>query len=120
MDCRHAPLGWLTGRSLMPLSRRYTPEFCPGESCMIGLDFSYVIPPGVGISAGALQIFTNVATPVASTDFTVGEVTVRGRALYASLSGGVDGTDYQLRWTATDTAGNIWPRTALLLCAQTS
>jgi hypothetical protein len=104
----------------MPLSRRYTPEFCPGESSVIGLDLSTVIPPGVGISTGTLAIFTNVATPVASTDFTIGEVTIRGRTLYASISGGVDGKDYQLRWKATDTEGNVWPRTALLLCAQTS
>jgi hypothetical protein len=104
----------------MPLSRRYTPEFCPGESCLIGLDFSSVIPPGVGIASGTLAVFTNVATPVASSDFDVGEVTVLGRVLYAPISGGVDGTDYQLRWSATDSAGNIWPRTALLLCAQTS
>jgi hypothetical protein len=104
----------------MPLSRRYSPEFCPGESCLIGMDFSYVIPPGVGIQTGTLSVFTNVATPVASTDFTVGQVTVRGRVLYASLSGGVDGKDYQLRWSATDTSGNVFPRTGLLLCAQTS
>lgn len=104
----------------MPLSRRYAPEFGPGESSIVGLDFSYVIPPGVGISSGTLDVFTNVAAPVASQDFTVGEVTVRGRVLYASLSGGVDGTDYQLRWSATDTSGNVWPRTALLLCALTS
>ena len=108
----------------MPLSRRYTPEFCPGESCLIGLDFSYVIPPGVGIAKGTLDIFTNVVVPVdvthAEGHFKVGEVTVLGRALYAPLSGGLDGTDYQLRWSATDTDGNVFPRTALLLCAQTS
>ena len=104
----------------MPLSRRYTPEFCPGEQSIVGMSFEFVIPPGVGISDGALAVFTNVANPAASSDFTVGEVTVRGRVLYASLSGGHDGTDYQLRWTATDTSGNVWPRTALLLCAQTS
>jgi len=104
----------------MPLSRRYSPEFAPGESCLIGMDFSYVIPPGIGIQSGALAIFTNVASPLASTDFTVGQVTIRGRVLYAALSGGVDGKDYQLRWSATDTSGNVFPRTALLLCAQTS
>ena len=104
----------------MPLSRRYTPEFAPGESSLIGLDFSYVIPPGVGIASGALTIFTNAATPAASSDFTIGEVTVLGRTLYALLSGGIDGTDYQLRWSATDTDGNVFPRTALLLCALTS
>jgi len=104
----------------MPLSRRYSPEFAPGESCLIGMDFSYVIPAGIGIQSGALAIFTNVASPLASTDFTVGQVTIRGRVLYAALSGGVDGKDYQLRWSATDTSGNVFPRTALLLCAQTS
>ena len=104
----------------MPLSRRYTPEFCPGESCLIGMDFSFVIPPGVGIASGQLDIVNNDAAAEDSTDFTVGEVTVLGRVLYAQLTGGVDGTDYQLRWTATDTNGNIFPRTALLLCAQTS
>jgi hypothetical protein len=45
---------------------------------------------------------------------------VRGRALYAMLAGGVAGTDYQLKFTAVDTAGNTWPRTALVLCADTS
>ena len=104
----------------MPLSRRYTPEFPAGESSIVGMDFSYVIPPGVGIQSGTLDIFTNVATPAASSDFQVGDVTIRGRVLYAQVSGGVDGTDYQLRWSATDSSGNVWPRTALLLCAQTS
>jgi hypothetical protein len=104
----------------MPLSRRYTPEFSPGEKSIVGMDFSYVIPPGVGIVVGTLAIFTNGAPAAPSNDFTVGEVTVRGRALYASLSGGADGIDYQLRWSATDTQGNIWPRTALLLCAATA
>ena len=105
----------------MPLSRRYTPEFSPGESCNFGLDFSFVVPPGVGLASGTLAIYSNTATPAASdSDFVIGPVTVRGRALYAHLSGGVAGKDYQLRWTATDTDGNSWPRTALVLCAETS
>ena len=45
---------------------------------------------------------------------------VRDRALYIGLQGGIDGTDYQLRFTVNDTAGNTWSRTALILCAQTS
>lgn len=105
----------------MPLSRRYTPEKPPEETCSFGLDFSAVIPPGVGISTGSLAIFSNTAAPApADGDFTVGEVMVRGRAIYAILSGGVSGKDYQLRWTATDSEGNVWPRTALVLCAETS
>ena len=105
----------------MPISRRYSPEFAPGESSIIGLSFDYVIPKGVGVGSGSLKIFTNVASPVDVTaSFTVGPVTIAGRTLYAAVSGGVDGTDYQLRWSATDSDGNVWPRTALLLCAQTS
>jgi hypothetical protein len=84
------------------------------------MDFSFIIPPGVGISSGTLAIYTNVASPVASSDFTIGPVAATGQSIYASLSGGVAGTDYQLRWTATDTDGNVWPRVALLLCSLTS
>lgn len=105
----------------MPLSRRYTPEHPPGEECNFGLDFSFVIPPGVGLVSGSLAILTNTAAPTdASADWTIGPVTVDGRALYAMLTGGVAGTDYQLKFTAVDTAGKTWPRTALVLCAETS
>lgn len=104
----------------MPLSRRYTPEHAPGDACIYGLDFSYIIPPGVGIASGALSIWTNTVAPVESADFVIGPVSWRGRTLYANVSGGVDGTDYQVRWRVTDTSGNIWNRTALVLCAETS
>ena len=102
------------------LSRRYMPAHPAGEQCDFAMSFDAVIPPGVGITAGALEIWTNVIPPVLSSDFSVGPVSVIGRALYATLSGGVDGTDYQLMWTATDTEGNVWPRTGLCLCATTS
>lgn len=123
----------------MALSRRYSPEHPPGESCRFGMDFSAVIPPGVGIQFGTLGIATNTATPAdASKDWTVldapqswkniglvvetqvWEVNVRGRVLYATLRGGQSGTDYQITWTAHDTDGNVWPRTALCLCSLTS
>lgn len=105
----------------MSVTRRYTPEHPPGETCFFGLDYSFVIPPGVGITSGALSIFTNANPPaVADADWTKGPVTVRGRAVYALLSGGVEGTDYRLLWNAFDTQGNQWPRTTLVLCAQTS
>lgn len=104
----------------MPLSRRYRPEHPPGESCSFGLDYSFIIPVGVGIEQGTLTIFTNTAEPVDDGSWTIGPVSVRGRAIYANLTGGVLGTDYQLHWTAVDTAGNVWPRTALVLCAFTS
>ena len=105
----------------MPLSRRFTPEHPPGENCSFGIDFSFIVPPGVGLTSGSLAIFTNTASPVpADADWIKGPVVVRGRALYAMLSGGVAGRDYQLKFTALDTAGNTWPRTALVLCADTS
>jgi hypothetical protein len=84
------------------------------------MDYSFVVPPGVGISSGTVAVWENVVPPIASTDWTIGSVAVRGRAVYALLSGGVEGKDYQVRWSATDTDGNKWPRTALVLCAQTS
>jgi hypothetical protein len=105
----------------MPISRRYTPAFAPGEASLIGLDYSYVIPPGVGIAAGTLHFFQNLAVPVAAdTDFNIGTVLVVGRTLVCDISGGVEGRDYQVVWTATDTDGFVWPRTVLMSCAPTS
>jgi hypothetical protein len=105
----------------MPVSRRFTPEHAPGETCSFGLDFSFVIPVGQTIVQGAFAIWTNTADPVpADADWTIGPVEVRGRAVYVSLSGGTNGVDYQLKFTAVDSAGNVWPRTCLVLCADTS
>jgi hypothetical protein len=82
---------------------------------------SNIIPPGVGISSGAVSVATNTVPPQASSDFTgTGTAQVVGRAVYATLSGGASGRDYQLNWTVHDTDGNTWNRTALLLCAPTS
>jgi hypothetical protein len=105
------------------LTSRYVPAHPPGESATFGMVFDTVIPAGVGVQWGTVEIATNTVPPVdASADWTVGEngVSVRGRALYARLSGGVAGTDYQITWTAWDTEGNIWPRTGLVLCSNTS
>jgi hypothetical protein len=104
----------------VPLSVRYRPEHPPDEECSFGLDYSFIIPPGVGITSGALVILTNTADPTNDESWVIGPVEVRGRAVYAMLSGGVPGVDYQLRWTAYDTQGNAWPRTTLVLCAETS
>lgn len=104
----------------MPISRRYIPEHPPGDQATYGMSYDVVFPRCVGITSGTLAIFTNVANPIPSTDFSIGTVQVQGRALYASLVGGVSGTDYQLRWTANGTDGSIATRTALVLCAQTS
>lgn len=105
----------------MPLSRRYTPEHPPDEQCMFGMSFEFVLPPGIGITRGELTIWTNTVAPQAADhDWTAGEVQVQGRTIYANLTGGIPGVDYQLRWVAYDTEGNAWPRTGLVLCALTS
>jgi hypothetical protein len=113
----------------MPISRRYTPAWAPGEGALIGMDFSFVVPPGVGILSGTLHFFDNTATPTnRDGDFVISgvvggqpnDVNVLGRILWVALGGGVEGTDYQLLWTATDTFGLDYPRTALMLCAPTS
>jgi hypothetical protein len=104
----------------MPLSRRYNPEHAPGDACTFGMDFSYLIPPGVGIVDAGIAIFINSVDPTPIDDFDIGPVSWRGRAVYALLTGGVDGTDYQLAWTVKDSQGNIFTRTALILCADTS
>jgi hypothetical protein len=104
----------------MPLSRRYTPELAPGEVSVFGMDFSYVIPPGVGIATGSLTIRRVSGT--ADTAVSAGPVSVHERTLYATLTAGAaaDGHDYLLVWIATDTEGNHWPRAAMVLCAVTS
>jgi hypothetical protein len=105
----------------MGLSRRFEPEKDPAEVASFGMDFSPILAPGVGISSASLAIFTNVAVPVpADSDWTVGSVQVQGRVVYAVLGGGKAGIDYRLQFTATDTDGNVWPRTALILVSSTS
>lgn len=105
----------------MPVSRRYSPEWAPGDSSLVGIDASFLLPPGTQIASATLTVFQNTFAPAeASADFTVGNAQVAGRTAYALLSGGTEGTDYQLRWKITDTDGSIWNRTALMLCSQTS
>ena len=106
----------------MPVTRRYVPEHPPGEQCLFGLDFSPIIPVGVGVKSGTLTIAHNGSDVIddADGDWEIGPVLVRGRAIYAMLTGGVLGMDYMLHWVATDTEGNVWPRVALILCGFTS
>lgn len=104
----------------MPLTRRYLPEHDTAEACYFGLDYSFVIPAGLTITSATLSILTNTNPPQPSSDWQQGAVEFTGRAVYCWLSGGVRGTDYQLRWVATDSQGNVWPRVTLCLCAETS
>ena len=105
----------------MPLSRRYSPEHPAAESCVFGFDFAPILPAGITLVSATLSIFTNTVPPVAAdADWTKGDVQVHGTVAYATLSGGKPAVDYQLLWTATDSDGFIWPRTALCLCSPTS
>lgn len=105
----------------MPLTRRYTPEKPPEESAQFAMDFGFLIPPGVGIASASVSVWTNTPGDIQpSSDWTVGPVQVEGRIVFARLGGGIEGTDYQIRWLVTDTMNNVWPRTGLVLCAQTS
>ena len=101
-------------------TRRYVPSWAPNEADAVGLNMAQVIPNGVGVSTVSLTIWTNTATPTLTTDFVIGIPSIEGRVVYATLSGGVVGRDYQLRWVVTDTLSNVWPRTALLLCSTPS
>ena len=107
----------------MPLAKRFSPEWAPGEANQIGMDFSTILPPGVGIAGGSLSIATNTQPPNPSSDFTSSDnfgLNVEGRAVYCQIAGGILGRDYQLTFTVSDTEGNVWPRTALMLCSSTS
>jgi len=104
----------------MALDNRFLPSHPAGQSCLYGLDFSALLPFGVGIASGSLTAEQNLSPPTPTSDLQIGPVTMVGRRLYALVAGGVAGRDYRLTWTATDSLGNVWPRTALLLCAATS
>lgn len=123
------PAGWR--QPTLPLSRRYTPEHHPGDQVTIGMDFSAILPLGVGITAPSLTIFTNRNPPTdAAADWTMlpimlddGTTTllrIVGRAVYALVVGGQPYFDYQFRWRITDTQNNVWTRTGLMLCSYTS
>ncbi|HEY2530310.1 MAG TPA: hypothetical protein VGJ20_20630 [Xanthobacteraceae bacterium] len=103
------------------LTRRYVPSHPEGETKTFGIDFSAAIALGLGIASGTLTIFTNVVPPVDVTaQWIIDPVQIIGRALYATVSGGVDGTDYRFVWEATDTNGLTYVRTVLCLCAATA
>lgn len=108
----------------MALTRRYSPEMAPNEGSMFGMDFSAIIPPGVGISLGQCAAWRNAfpRVPAPLNELVVGNVQIVGRTLIAFIEafGPAQGNDYQLEWTAFDTQGNVWPRTGLLLVSPTS
>lgn len=104
----------------MSLANRYTPSHPAGSTATYGFDYSPILEPGSTIASASLAVEYNTAPPAPQGDFTVAALLIAGRRLYAALSGGTAGRDYRVTWVATDDAGNSWPRTVLLRCAQTS
>ena len=100
--------------------RRYGVPKPVAEDAEFWFDFSRIIPKGVGIASATVVITTNTVPPLPATGLVAGPVQIDDRAVYATFTGGQDGIDHQVTWTATDTQGNIWPRTVLLLSANTT
>jgi hypothetical protein len=104
----------------MGINNRYLPSHPQGASAIYALDYSAILPPGVGIQSGGIAVALNTVPPTPTTELTVAPAGVEGRRVLAQISGGVSGHDYRIEWVANDTVGGIWPRTCLLLCAATS
>jgi hypothetical protein len=104
----------------MSIATRYLPPKPQGESSVFIADFANLIPNGAAIQSASILIQTNQSIPQAQDSWTTGPISHAGRRCWATLGGGTDGTDYQIQWTVTDTVGNTWPRTFLVLCAETS
>lgn len=102
----------------MALSRRYAPSWPPEQSSQVGIDLSPILPPGVSLESAALEIVVNRNPVQPTTDWAQDDVVWRGRQAWCRIAGGQAGIDYQCRWTLTDSRGNTWRRTALLLCAE--
>ena len=105
----------------MSLNNRYMPSHAVGDSCLYALDFSNILPLGVGFEGSVgFEVEYNTVPPTGQSDFTVGPPYFVGRRIYAQLSGGASAKDYRLTFTGGDSLGNTWSRSALLLCSATS
>ena len=104
----------------MALSQRYQPPQPPGQGVVYALDFSPLLPPGVGVTTPSVQIQTNTNPPGIATGVTTSGGGYRGRIVWITIQNMQAGTDYLISWTVQDTEGNQWVRTITLLCALTS
>lgn len=104
----------------MAVSQRYQPSHAPDQSAVYAVDFSNMLPPGVGLSQPGVQIQTNTTPPGVALGITTSGGGFKGRQVWITISGGVAGTDYVITWTVSDTQQNSWVISVLLLCARTS
>lgn len=103
----------------MPVILRWT-EKDAAEICVVSLDFTPALAVGETVVSATAAVFTNTSPPVASTDIAVLGMSVSGNVAAARISGGVAGTDYLVKITATTSQSNVLPRAAQLLCGVTS
>ena len=106
----------------MSINNRFDPSHPVGEQIVYGLDFSPILPAGVTIASGAINVLYNTVPPTPTFDLSVTPLTPtpNTRAMYAQVSGGTSGRDYRINWSAIDSLGNTWVRSTLLLCVATS
>lgn len=104
----------------MAVSQRYKPSHPAGQSAVYAVDFSNILPPGMGLSQPGVVINTNTVPPGIATGITATGGGFAGRMVWITIAGGISGTDYLITWTVSDSANNIWIITATLLCAATS
>lgn len=104
----------------MAVTRRYQPSHPAGQSATYAVDFSPMLPPGVGLATPGVQIQTNTVPPGLATGITASGGGFLGRMVWITIQGGIAGIDYLVTWTVADTAGNSWVVSVLLLCAATS
>lgn len=104
----------------MAVSKRYQPSHPAGQTAIYAVDFSNILPPGVGLTMPAVQLFINTTPPGLPVGITTASGGFRGRQVWITIQGGVSGTDYLIQWTVNDTQNNTWIITAALLCAATS
>lgn len=104
----------------MAVSGRYQPSHPAGQSAVYAVDFSAMLPPGIGLTMPAIQIQTNTVPPGLASGITTSGGGFAGRRVWITITGGTNGQDYLITWTVSDTTGNLWVRTFTLLCARTS
>ena len=74
----------------------------------------------MALASATVTVVLNLDPVQATQAFGISDPEIDGRRCFATLDGGSQGVDYQIRWTAADTSGQTWNRTVLLQCAETS